>query len=57
MELPMDSVTAAAWAEHCALIQRLVNAGRLTLDVAADLCSRQGKEAWLRIYRMERAGL
>lgn len=53
----MDSMTAAAWVEHSALIERLVKAGRLTIDVAADLCSRHGKEAWLRIYRMEHAGL
>lgn len=53
MESPTDADIAAAWAAHEVLLGRLVEEGRLTPDMAADLCSTQGKEAWLRVYQTE----
>ena len=51
----MDDAAAVAWADHNVLLERLVEEGRLTPDIAADLRSSQGKEAWLRVYQLERA--
>ncbi|AFD27540.1 hypothetical protein [Deinococcus gobiensis] len=53
----MDADAVAAWSAHEALLERLVEDGRLTPEVAADLRSPQGKEAWLRAYGLERGRL
>lgn len=53
----MDADTTAAWETHKVMLQVLVDEGRLTPAMAADLCSDKGQQAWLRVYRIERARL
>lgn len=57
MEPPLNADTAAAWAAYEALLERLIEDGRLTPEMAADLRGPQGKEAWLRVYGLERGRL
>ena len=53
----MDAETAAAWEAHEALLQRLLDEGRLTPAMAADLRSDKEQQEWVRVYRIERARL